>query len=111
MEKIGKSKGRRKAEGEGQLWFRLPGLVGAALYDTVIGMGLACVERYAYGILLQGLRECLEEDPKGIENFKSGSAKAREELLARIDRKALTPPQKAKSERDLLSAFTRESKR
>ena len=33
----------RKALGAGQLWLRLPGLVGEALYETVIGVGLACV--------------------------------------------------------------------
>jgi hypothetical protein len=43
MSKSAESKGRRKAEGEGQLWLRLPGLVRAALYDTVIGAGLVCV--------------------------------------------------------------------
>jgi hypothetical protein len=26
------------------LWLRLPGLVREALYDTVIGAGLACVD-------------------------------------------------------------------
>src|SRR5438445_3679326 len=33
-----------KAAGVGQLWLRLPGLVREALYDTVIGAGLACVD-------------------------------------------------------------------
>jgi putative transposase len=28
----------------GQLWLQLPGMVRAALYDTVIGAGLACVD-------------------------------------------------------------------
>ena len=44
MSKSAKSKGRRKAAGEGQLWLRLPGLVRSALYETVIGAGLACVD-------------------------------------------------------------------
>src|ERR1700674_6073885 len=44
MNKSAKSKGERKAAGAGQLWLRLPGLVRAALYDTVIGAGLACVD-------------------------------------------------------------------
>jgi putative transposase len=42
MRKNGKSKGARK--GAGQLWLRLPGLVGEALYQTVIAAGLACVD-------------------------------------------------------------------
>jgi putative transposase len=44
MGKIDKSRDRRKAAGAGQLWLRLPGLVGEALYETVIGVGLACVD-------------------------------------------------------------------
>ena len=44
MNKIAKRKGGRKAAGVGQLWLRLPGLVREALYDTVIGAGLACVD-------------------------------------------------------------------
>src|SRR6201981_35640 len=39
-----KGKTERKAAGAGQLWLRLPGLVREALYDTVIGAGLACVD-------------------------------------------------------------------
>jgi putative transposase len=42
---------RKSAEGEGgtkalsgQLWLHLPGMVRDALYDTVIGAGLACVD-------------------------------------------------------------------
>ena len=34
----------RKAASSGQLWLRLPGLVREALYETVIGAGLACVD-------------------------------------------------------------------
>ena len=34
----------RKAGSTGQLWLRLPGLVREALYETVIGAGLACVD-------------------------------------------------------------------
>src|SRR6266436_7768985 len=44
MSKSAKSRHRREAESEGQLWLRLPGLVREALYDTVIGAGLACVD-------------------------------------------------------------------
>src|SRR5712692_7548831 len=44
MSKSAKSKDGRKARGEGQLWLRLPGLVREALYGTVIGAGLACVD-------------------------------------------------------------------
>src|SRR5271157_3492723 len=44
MRKSDKSDGGRKAWGAGQLWLRLPGLVGEALYETVIGVGLACVD-------------------------------------------------------------------
>src|SRR5712664_247928 len=44
MNKGAKGKDGRKAAGAGQLWPRLPGLVREALYDTVIGAGLACVD-------------------------------------------------------------------
>ncbi len=44
MNKGAKGKDGRKAAGAGQLWLRLPGLVREALYDTVIGAGLACVD-------------------------------------------------------------------
>ena len=44
MSKSAKSKGRKEAASKGQLWLRLPGLVRAALYETVIGVGLACVD-------------------------------------------------------------------
>ena len=43
MNKSAKSKDRRKAA-RGQLWLHLPGMVCEALYDTVIGAGLACVD-------------------------------------------------------------------
>ena len=43
MNKSAKSKDRRKAA-RGQLWLHLPGMVREALYDTVIGAGLACVD-------------------------------------------------------------------
>jgi putative transposase len=43
MSKSAKGKGRKEAASEGQLWLRLPGLVHDALYQTVIGAGLACV--------------------------------------------------------------------
>jgi putative transposase len=44
MSKSAKSEGRKKAGDEGQLWLRLPGLVRDALYETVIGAGLGCVD-------------------------------------------------------------------
>src|SRR6204780_2109106 len=44
MSKRAKSIEGRKAGSTGQLWLRLPGLVREALYDTVIGAGLACVD-------------------------------------------------------------------
>src|SRR5229473_6336 len=69
MNKGAKGKDGRKAAGAGQLWLRLPGLVREALYDTVIGAGLACVdevleaervmlcgERYAHLAERQALR-------------------------------------------------------
>ena len=44
MKKNAKSETGRKAAEGGQLWLRLPGLVREALYETVIGAGLACVD-------------------------------------------------------------------
>jgi putative transposase len=44
MSKSAKREGRKKTAGEGQLWLGLPGLVQEALYETVIGAGLACVD-------------------------------------------------------------------
>ena len=41
MTKSAKSKDGKKAAGPGQLWLQLPGMVREALYDTVIGAGLA----------------------------------------------------------------------
>ena len=43
MRKNAKGSDGRKVGEQGQLWLRLPGLVREALYDTVIGTGLACV--------------------------------------------------------------------
>jgi putative transposase len=43
MKKSAKGEAGRKAAG-GQLWLHLPGMVRNALYDTVIGAGLACVD-------------------------------------------------------------------
>jgi len=43
MKKIAKGEAGRKAA-RGQLWLHLPGMVREALYDTVIGAGLACVD-------------------------------------------------------------------
>ncbi len=44
MSKSAKGSGVKKAAEMGQLWLRLPGLVREALYETVIGAGLACVD-------------------------------------------------------------------
>ncbi len=44
MSKSAKSSAVRKAAKRGQLWLHLPGLVREALYETVIGAGLACVD-------------------------------------------------------------------
>src|SRR5208282_5821857 len=44
MTKSAKGKDGKKAAGPGQLWLQLPGMVREALYDTVIGAGLACVD-------------------------------------------------------------------
>ena len=44
MSKSAKRTEGRKAASAGQLWLRLPGLVREALYETVIGAGLACVD-------------------------------------------------------------------
>ena len=43
MSKIAKSKVVREGA-RGRLWLHLPGMVREALYDTVIGAGLACVD-------------------------------------------------------------------
>src|ERR1700722_14830248 len=43
MKKSAKGMAGRKAA-RGQLWLHLPGMVREALYDTVIGAGLACVD-------------------------------------------------------------------
>ena len=44
MSKSAKSTEGIKAARVGQLWLRLPGMVREALYETVIGAGLACVD-------------------------------------------------------------------
>jgi putative transposase len=44
MSKSAKNESHEKATAAGQLWLQLPGLVREALYDTVIGAGLACVD-------------------------------------------------------------------
>jgi hypothetical protein len=43
MKRNAKRRDERKVGEQGQLWLRLPGLVREASYDTLIGMGLACV--------------------------------------------------------------------
>src|SRR5665811_547810 len=68
MKKSAKGKNGRKAA-RGQLWLHLPGMVREALYETVIGAGLACVdevletervalcgERYAHLVDREALR-------------------------------------------------------
>src|SRR6266436_9086037 len=47
MSKSAKSEDREKAADQGQLWLR--GLVREALYETVIGAGLACVDEALEG--------------------------------------------------------------
>jgi len=49
MSKSAKSNAVKKAAETGQLWLRLPGLVREALYETVIGAGLACVDEVLEG--------------------------------------------------------------
>lgn len=44
MSKSAKRIEGRQAASTGQRWLRLPGLVRAALYEAVIGAGLACVD-------------------------------------------------------------------
>ncbi len=44
MSKSAKSNEGKKGASTGQLWLRLPGLIREALYETVIGAGLACVD-------------------------------------------------------------------
>jgi transposase-like protein len=48
MKKSAKGEGGRKAA-RGQLWLNLPGMIREALYDTVIGAGLACVDEVLEG--------------------------------------------------------------
>ena len=43
MKESAKGEAGRKAA-RGQMWLYLPGIVREALYDTVIGAGLACVD-------------------------------------------------------------------
>jgi len=45
MKKSAKGKDGRKAA-RGQRWLRLSSMVREALYDTVIGAGLACVDEW-----------------------------------------------------------------
>jgi hypothetical protein len=44
MNKSAKRTDGKKADGGGQLWLRLSAMVRAALYDTVMVTGLACVD-------------------------------------------------------------------
>lgn len=64
MSKNAKSREVRKAAERGQLWLRLPGLVREALYETVIGAGLACMNEVLEAersILCGGRYQHLEE--------------------------------------------------
>src|SRR5258707_9952128 len=84
MSKSAKSTDGRKAGSAGQLWLRLPGLVRAALYDTVIGAGLACVDEVLeaervvlcgerYVELTRFRRRCWGERKKEVPNAKNPS--------------------------------------
>ena len=53
MNKSAKSTEGRKAANAGQLWLRLQGLVREALYETVIGAGLACVDEVLEALIEQ----------------------------------------------------------
>jgi transposase-like protein len=76
MSKTVKSEGRRKAVGEGQLWLRLPDLVRDALYETVIGAGLACVDQAleAERVALCGARYEHAVDRKALRAGHVGSS-------------------------------------
>src|SRR5271166_1700927 len=68
MRKSAKSTEGRKAASTGQLWLRLPGLVREALYETVIGAGLACVDEVleAERVALCGERYAHLVDPEAL---------------------------------------------
>ena len=76
MKKSAKSNVGRKAAGAGQLWLRLPGLVREALYETVIGAGLACVDEVleAERVALCGARYEHAVDRKALRAGHAGSS-------------------------------------
>jgi putative transposase len=76
MSKSAKSEGRRKAADRGPLWLRLPSLVGEALYETVIGAGLACVDEAleAERVALCGARYEHAVDRKALRAGHAGSS-------------------------------------
>jgi putative transposase len=76
MSKSAKSEGRKKAADQGQLWLRLPGLVREALYETVIGAGLACVDEAveAERVALCGVRYEHAVDRKALRAGHAGSS-------------------------------------
>jgi putative transposase len=76
MSKSAKSEGRKKAADQGQLWLRLPGLVREALYETVIGAGLACVDEAleAERVALCGARYEHAVDRKALRAGHAGSS-------------------------------------
>src|SRR5216683_3751629 len=76
MSKSAKSEGRKKAADKRQLWLRLPGLVREALYETVIGAGLACVDEAleAERVALCGARYEHAVDRKALRAGHAGSS-------------------------------------
>src|SRR6266852_5015835 len=78
MNKSAKGKDGRKAAGVGQLWLRLPGLVREALYDTVIGAGLACVDEVleAERVMLCGERYAHSLEPLPAAVAARGTSKS-----------------------------------
>ena len=76
MSKSAKSEGRKKAADQGQMWLRLPGLVREALYETVIGAGLACVDEAleAERVVLCGARYEHAVDRKALRAGHAGSS-------------------------------------
>jgi putative transposase len=76
MSKSAKSEGRKKAADRGSLWLRLPSLVGEALYETVIGAGLACVDEAleAERVALCGARYEHAVDRKALRAGHAGSS-------------------------------------
>src|SRR5258708_19583020 len=76
MSKSAKSEGRKKAADKRQLWLRLPGLVREALYETVIGAGLACVDEAleAERVALCGARYEHAVDRRALRAGHAGSS-------------------------------------